>query len=149
MRSLSKLRRWLCARTLARHAGGRGSKPGGGVEFYNNLCKCACAVWVVTILVWVLILACSCLGCTVPTCTHYVKVNMIAVRNMLSKVVIQLRYRLRYEMINDDDIFTRSVMHDTSCMMYLMSPRKIVTSVYLAVCLCILKFWCSALSVNR
>ena len=28
-----KLRRWLCARTLARHAGGRGSKPGVGVEF--------------------------------------------------------------------------------------------------------------------
>ena len=57
MRSLSELRRWLCARALARHAGGRGSKPGGGVEFQNNLCKCACAVWVVTILVWVLILA--------------------------------------------------------------------------------------------
>ena len=54
---ISKLRSWLCARTLARHAGGRGSKPGGGVEFYNNFCKCACAVWVVTILVWVLILA--------------------------------------------------------------------------------------------
>ena len=54
---LSKLCCWLCARTLARHAGGRGSKPGGGVEFHNSFCKRACAVWVVTISVWVLILA--------------------------------------------------------------------------------------------
>ena len=33
MLTISKLCRWLCARTLAGHAGDRGSKPGGGVEF--------------------------------------------------------------------------------------------------------------------